>query len=249
MTPAIPIPDLANPFNQTVSTEKSAPSNAATAARSNANWYRPVGFLLLLFAYGLLYPGLSKPMLSVTGTIEKTDLLEIGKEMLKENQKGMGLMGDVATLVLNNMTAEGRIIAFDKTRSILGTVRDLFDSGNTLVAVLIITFSVVIPLFKGFMTLISLLNISRLARSKLGRFSAMISKWSMADVFVIGIFVAYLAANGIREDTGLVAFDSSLGSGFYYFMGYCLVSILASQILGHEPDSTIHTANKRTRRS
>ncbi|MBX2826396.1 MAG: paraquat-inducible protein A [Gammaproteobacteria bacterium] len=207
---------------------------------------KPVGFLLLIFAYGLLYPGLSQPMLTVTGTIEKSDLLEVGKEMLAENQRGMGLMGDMATVILNKMKTEGTIIAFDKTRSILGTVRDLFSSGNVLVAILIMTFSVVIPLFKGFITLISLLDIQRATRGKLGRVSALISKWSMADVFVIAIFVAYLAANGIREDTGLVAFESTLGSGFYFFLGYCLVSILASQMLAHQLDTVKKTrTNKR----
>jgi len=53
----------------------------------------------------------------------------------------------------------------------------------------------------------------------------------MADVFVVAIFVAYLAANGIRESRALVDFNSSLGVGFYYFLGYCLVSIAATQLL------------------
>jgi len=207
--------------------------------------YKPVGFILLIAAYALLYPGLSQPMLTVTGTIEKSALLDVGKEMLAENQRGMGFMGDMATVVLNQMKAEGTIVAFDKTRSILGTVRDLFGNGNALVALLIMTFSVLIPLLKGFVTLISLLDIQRATRGKLGRFSAFISKWSMADVFVIGIFVAYLAANGIREDSGLVNFTSSLGSGFYFFLGYCLVSILASQLLTDHLDSAIVDGQKK----
>lgn len=193
--------------------------------------HKTFGFILLIAAYAMLYPGLSKPMLTVTGTIEKAKLLEVGKEMLAENQKGMGLMGDMATVILRNMKAEGTVVAFDKTRSILGTVRDLFDSGDFLVAFLIMTFSVLIPVLKGFVTLITLLDINRATRGKLGQFSAMISKWSMADVYVIAIFVAYLAANGIRESTGLVQFDSTLEVGFYYFLGYCLLSILASQLL------------------
>ena len=192
---------------------------------------RTVGFILLVCAYILLYPGLSQPMLTVTGTVEKTALLELGKEMLAENKTKVGLMGDMAGVLLNNMKVSGTINAFDKTRSILGTVRDLFQSKNTLVAILIMTFSVLIPVFKGFLTLICLLDISAAKKASLGWFSANISKWSMADVFVISIFVTYLAANGIREDTGLVQFSSTLGPGFYYFLGYCIVSILASQLL------------------
>lgn len=199
--------------------------------------HKSIGYILLIAAYAMLYPGLSKPMLTVTGTIEKAKLLDVGKEMLAENQKGMGLVGDMASVVLRNMKAEGTIVAFDKTRSILGTVRDLFESGDILVAFLIMTFSVLIPVFKGFVTLITLLDINRVTRSKLGKFSAMISKWSMADVYVIAIFVAYLAANGIRESTGLVEFTSTLEIGFYYFLGYCLLSILASQILAFNADT------------
>jgi len=192
---------------------------------------RTAGFLLLICAYILLYPGLNKPMLTVTGTVEKTKLLDIGKQMLSENKTKVGFMGDMAKVLIENMKVSGTIEAFNKTRSILGTVRDLFQTGNAFVAILIMTFSVLIPVFKGFLTLICLLNIAPDKKAKLGWFSANISKWSMADVFVIAIFVAYLAANGIREDTGLVQFSSTLGEGFYYFLAYCLVSIIASQLL------------------
>lgn len=201
--------------------------------------YKTTGLILLVLAYALLLPGLNKPMLTVTGTVEKNDLLELGKEMLADSDSKMGLVGDMATIVINNLKVSGSIVAFDKTRSILGTVRDLFEGGNALVALLIVTFSVLVPVFKGFVTLITLLDIKPLTQSRLALFSSAISKWSMADVFVIAIFVSYLAAIGIKEDTGLVSFNSTLGSGFYYFLGYCVVSILASQFiaigLGQKP--------------
>jgi uncharacterized paraquat-inducible protein A len=69
------------------------------------------------------------------------------------------------------------------------------------------------------------------ARSMLLTISNAISKWSMADVFVIAIFIAYLAGNGIQESRGLVDFQATLGIGFWYFLGYCLVSILGTQLL------------------
>jgi len=65
----------------------------------------------------------------------------------------------------------------------------------------------------------------------------------MADVFVVAIFVAYLAANGIKENRALVDFNSQLGAGFYYFLGYCLISILATQLLTHSAKWRT-TANK-----
>jgi len=206
--------------------------------------YKSIGLILLLLSYALLLPGLSKPMLTVTGTVEKSDLLDLGKEMLAESETKMGLVGDMAKVIINNLEVSGSVVAFDKTRSILGTVRDLFDGGNILVAFLIVTFSVLIPVFKGFITLIALLDISPSTKSKLSFFSSSISKWSMADVFVIAIFVSYLAAIGIRENTGLVKFSSTLGTGFYFFLGYCLLSIVASNLLAKAFNPTV-VQNKR----
>jgi uncharacterized paraquat-inducible protein A len=55
-----------------------------------------------------------------------------------------------------------------------------------------------------------------------------ISKWSMADVFAVGVFIALLAAKGTDN------LDAAAGLGFYCFAGYCLVSNLAFQVL-HVP--------------
>jgi uncharacterized paraquat-inducible protein A len=55
-----------------------------------------------------------------------------------------------------------------------------------------------------------------------------ISKWSMADVFAVGVFIAFLAAKATDN------LDAVAGVGFYCFAGYCLVSNLAFQLL-HVP--------------
>ena len=52
-----------------------------------------------------------------------------------------------------------------------------------------------------------------------------ISKWSMADVFVVGVFVAFLASNATPN------MDAQIHSGFYFFTAYCLVSLLALQFM------------------
>jgi len=192
---------------------------------------KTLGLLILLLAYGLLIPGLTKPILTVTGTVEKSKLVELGKQFVEETPTKLGLMGDMAKMLLNNIKVEGTIDAFHKTRSIIGTVQDLFDSGNALVAILIVTFSVVIPAKKGLLTLGSLLPIASRFRVPMQWMSGHISKWSMADVFVIAIFISLLAAKGIQEDTGLVNFDATLGQGFYYFLAYCLLSVLSAHIL------------------
>ncbi len=191
-----------------------------------------VGFLLLICAYLSLIPGLTHPMLSVQGTVERSKLVEEGRQILKDNQQTSGFIADIADMLIKNLDVSGTISAFDKTRSILGTANELYLNNHVLVAGLILLFSVVVPLLKGLLAASTLLPLSYKRKNTLMTIGNAMSKWSMADVFVVGIFVAYLAANGIKEERGLVDFDAQLGSGFYYFLGYCLLSILATQLLG-----------------
>jgi len=181
---------------------------------------KSIGLIILVLAYVLLIPGLTEPMLTVTGTVEKSRLVDLGKQFIEETR-----------MMLNNIKVSGTVDAFDKTRSILGTVKDLLDSGNKFVAVMIVLFSVVVPVVKGLLTFGSFMPLPERLSNTMKWLSGNMSKWSMADVFVIAIFISLLAATGIREDTGLVSFDAHLGVGFYYFLAYCLLSILSAHIL------------------
>ena len=98
------------------------------------------GFLLLLGAYALLYPGLTEPMLSVTGTVEKSRLVDLGKEMLIESPGTPDFVKDLADAVIDSLDVSGTVSAFDKTRSILGTAKELYDNQHVPVAVLIVLF-------------------------------------------------------------------------------------------------------------
>ncbi len=189
------------------------------------------GFLLLLCAYGLLIPGLTQPMLSVSGTVEKTKLVELGRTMLKENPDTPGFVADLADMVMDNFTVSGTVPAFEKTRSILETARELYQGNHVLVALLIVLFSVVIPIAKGLILLIAHLPIQQTTKHLLLNIGNAASKWSMADVFVIAIFIVFLAANGLQESRGLVDFNAQLGDGFYFFLAYCLLSILGTQLI------------------
>jgi uncharacterized paraquat-inducible protein A len=53
-----------------------------------------------------------------------------------------------------------------------------------------------------------------------------ISKWAMADVFAISIFIAFLGANAMEST------NATLEPGFYYFSGYVLLSGLVAMLLG-----------------
>ena len=178
-----------------------------------------VGILLLLCAYSLLYPGLTQPMLSVSGTVEKAKLVDIGKQLIEESPNTPALVGNLVDMVIQSLDVSGTVSAFDKTRSILGTASELYANNHLLVAMLIVVFSVIVPLVKALILLSVLLPVSRKAKLILLWISNAISKWSMADVFVIAIFIAFLAGNGIQESRGLVDFEAHLGVGFWYFLG------------------------------
>lgn len=110
----------------------------------------------------------------------------------------------------------GKMALYHQTRSIIGTVRNLYDTGNTLVAGLILLFSVIVPFAKG-LSLLYVMSWKRAPnRMALFRFVSAIGKWSMADVFVMGIFLAYLATGAA------VGVTAQLHEGFWFFLGYCL---------------------------
>jgi len=122
----------------------------------------------------------------------------------------------------------GTLTLHESTQSILKTIETLNENNNTLVAFLILLFSVIVPLFKA-ISLLSVLLIKKLRNhSRLHKFIALISKWSMADVFVVGVFIAFLSTQSNE------ALEAKLGTGFYWFLAYCLISIAASQIMTTE---------------
>ena len=117
---------------------------------------------------------------------------------------------------------------FSQTQSIVEAVRSLHESGNTFVAGLILLFSILVPLTKAALLGVILATTRVAARYRLFLLVRSISKWSMADVFAVGVFIALLAAKGTDN------LDAVAGLGFYCFAGYCLVSNLAFQVF-HVP--------------
>jgi len=114
---------------------------------------------------------------------------------------------------------------FNETRSILQSIKTLHESGNDFVAGLILLFSVIVPFVKG--ALLGLALVPHLGgwRYRIFAFVRSISKWAMNDVFVVGIYVAYLAAKATEN------LDAIIHVGFYWFTAYCLVSLLALQLM------------------
>jgi paraquat-inducible protein A len=154
-----------------------------------------IAIIIALVSLGLLYPGLTQPMLTIKASL---NLLGMTRELANE------------------------------TRSIMGAIKSLHESKNDFVAGLILLFSVLVPIAKAALLVPILTAKDPVKRTRLYNFVRSISKWSMADVFAIGIFIAFLAAKATSN------MAATLGPGFYWFTAYCLVSNAAFQVLKPE---------------
>jgi uncharacterized paraquat-inducible protein A len=142
----------------------------------------------------------------------------------------------VPGLTLPLITIKASILGqeiFAETRSILQTVKNLHESGDDFVAGLILFFSVLVPFIKVAMLAVVAITKNPSTRYRVFAFVRGISKWAMADVFVVGVFIAYLSAKATD------ALDADLHVGFYYFAAYCLVSLLSIEIMRVPAGSSI----------
>jgi len=138
---------------------------------------------------------------------------------------------------------ENQVLYF-KSKSVLEVVWLMVtqgDFGLRCVGALIFTFSVLFPLSK--LTLMVLLQIKDEMKSiKAVQWLVKESgKWSMADVMVVAIFMAYIGFSGILseqlrqvEKLGtnlevLTTNHSSLQTGFFAFTGFALLSMLLTR--------------------
>ena len=174
-----------------------------------------LGFLFNIAALFLFIPGIILPMFSL-----KMDM----------------------SATLSNASLSSNII--DKQLSLLETIQELWLDERVFVAILIFLFSVCIPLFKTTLICWSYAKRNSPLEKKLLNFVAAIGKWSMADVFVVAIFLAVLstthAETSDQQNFSMFGFNidilissetlSAVGLGFYYFAGYCLLSLLGTQL-------------------
>ena len=180
--------------------------------------------LLILASFFLLLGGVSTPMIDLDARI---DLL-----MLQ-------LMGE-------RITFDNNIIFF-QSKSITDVVRILFEEGTLpmlFVGVLVFTFSIIFPALKLISSLLYAYRIGRLRESRIIQFFVIKSgKWSMADVMVVAIFMAFVGFDGIisnqldqlkraAEQVHILTTNGTqLLSGFYLFLLFCVSSLFLSEIL------------------
>jgi len=174
-----------------------------------------LGFSLNIIALFLFIPGILLPMFSLS--MEMTAKLS-----------GSSLSSDL----------------INKELSLLETIQELWQDERIVVAILIFVFSICIPLLKTILVSLAYYKKNSDIEVKTLNFVAKIGKWSMADVFVIAIFLAILSTNHAetvdRQQMAVFGFKidllissetlSMVGVGFYYFTAYCLVSLLGTHL-------------------
>jgi hypothetical protein len=193
---------------------------------------RLLGAAFVLASLGLLYPGISQPVLTLSGELEKSALADFGIDLIA-GQSSNSQAREMLTMMSRFMgldQVEGRIEAYRSTRSILGLSRELADSGNELVAVMIVTFSVVIPVIKLLLQLFALTLPGGVGQRLLAA-NAALGKWSMADVFVMAMLIAFMAGRASDHVGELLIMDARLERGFWFFLAYCLFAIAAGAVL------------------
>ena len=222
---------------------------------------RPIVLALTLVSIGLLLPGLFLPVLTIRGVLTRDGVAHVAPVMLERglnddtiavlksmmNPAILGFMqatgGDLRKIIIEKLAPQltaslqnsvQDVPVFEQTRSIVGSVRQLYRVGSPVPATLILLFSVIVPFGKAALVTWAAFMRDAARRSRITRFVEAIAKWSMADVFAVALFIVFLAAQASQTTPGspapaLVAFTAHFGSGFYWFAAYCLFSLATQQ--------------------
>ena len=178
----------------------------------------------VLLTFVVLFVGLTSPMIEIDARIKEMSFLLIGEQISFHDQ-----------------------VIFFQSKSIVDVVRILLETGkydSAIVGMLILLFSIVFPIGKLLATKCYLLGNERWRNNKVIQFFAFKSgKWSMADVNVVAIFMAYIGFKGIL-DTQLASLnlktdslasistnETTLQPGFILFLAFVLFGLILSVIL------------------
>jgi hypothetical protein len=181
--------------------------------------------VLMVFCLAMLVGGVLSPMLEVEVRVTKIDATLLGMPIEFRDQS-----------------------LYYRSKTVLEVFQTLIQMGRpemTLVAVLLILFSVVFPALKILALVAALFRPALLRTSRLVKlFAFTLSKWSMADVLALAIFMSFVAFNGVIGSSmeGLRDMPnvnqvmiptnaSKILPGYYLFIGFCISSIILSKKL------------------
>ena len=231
-------------------------------SHATARSSRTIALGLTLASILLLLPGILLPVLTVRGVLTREGVAHVAPLMLERglsddtiavlkslmNPAVVGLLeatgGDLRKTVIQKLTPQltaslqnsvQDVEVYEQTRSILGSVRRLYEVGSPVPATLILLFSVVVPFGKAALVSWAAFMTDPVRRARTMRFVEAIAKWSMADVFAVALLIVFLAAQASQAAPGsgapaLIAFTAHFGAGFYWFAGYCLFSLASQQL-------------------
>jgi len=187
-----------------------------------------IGLLMLAgTTITLLVSGIMLPMLDIEAKITQLNFTILDSTVVFENQ-----------------------ILFFQSKSISDLVKLLLDSGEArmiLVGILLVMFSIIFPTLKLLATYMYYYSKSIIGNNPVIRFFALRStKWSMADVFVVSIFMAYLGLDGVvnnelkrlegrADPVNIITTNGThLEIGFFLFLGFVATSFVLSIMVGHK---------------
>ena len=184
--------------------------------------------LLTLTLIVLLLVGVATPMIDMEAKISKLTFVLLGHNIEFENQ-----------------------VLFFQSKSIMDVFNIMIlhkQLQMKLVGILMVCFSIVFPTFKMLSSLAYYYDYCRARSYRLVQFFVLKSgKWSMADVMVVAIFMAYIGFNGIinsqldniKESSPDLAMLTTNGTtlmpGFYIFMTYTILAMFLSGFLKKRP--------------
>ncbi|HUB62234.1 MAG TPA: paraquat-inducible protein A [Puia sp.] len=192
--------------------------------RKQRHLYVAFYIMSIIIALVLLLVGLTTAMIDIDARINSINFELLGETVSFKNQ-----------------------VIFFQSKSILDVVGILLSTGkydSIFVGILILVFSILFPITKLLSTGVSLLSRRKWAKNKLIHYFAFQSgKWSMADVTVVAIFMAYIGFNGILQSqmgylnhqsdafTSIATNKTSLQPGYIIFVAFVLFGLALSQIL------------------
>lgn len=134
-----------------------------------------------------------------------------------------GLFSPILMVTIHKEVAYlGDIVLSFESKGVIGSINKLLESGDVVVAVVILLFSVLTPVLKILSLFFVSLFVEYQFAHALVKFFKFIGKWSMVDVFVVAVFLVYLTAN--KGDVS----RAEVEIGLYFFLAYVIVSMLVS---------------------
>jgi Paraquat-inducible protein A len=190
---------------------------------------------LTLISLFLLIGGLSLPMIDIDARIAEMNFTLMGESIHFDDQ-----------------------VLFFKSKSILEIVQLMMSQGQTdvlLVGLLVLLFSVAFPVIKLISSSLFIYS-PKVRDNKFIKFMVFRSgKWSMADVMVVAIFMAFIGFKSILAEQMnqlgnitqsmdmLTTSNTELQTGFFLFTGFVILSLLISQRLGKLTKAEITESN------